>query len=179
MLDVAVAYNRYKFIGFEFLTWLWFTMENHPEILKEADRDLVSLEIGNRLVLEKTRNKANERITIKGDQAGFEEGLLALKKGAVVTEFNLIYQSGSHEWRFGIKGESLNVSGLKTPRTAPVEKAEDIEGAVLEKIFLFEKVFDLINRMYKTFIRLRVSDRWAGEAVPQMKSWIDARPASR
>ncbi|MFC1816658.1 hypothetical protein ACFL0M_12160 [Thermodesulfobacteriota bacterium] len=172
MLDVAVSYNRYKFIGFEFLTWLWFMMENHPEILKEADGDFVSLDIGNRLVLEKTRNKANETITIKGDQAGLEEGVLALKKGAVVTELNLIYKAGSHEWRFSVKGESLNISGLKTPQTGPVEKKEDIEGAVLEKVFLYEKVFDLANSLYKTFIRLRVSNRWEGQVVPRMRGWI-------
>ena len=27
MLDIAVAYNRYKFLGNEFLTWLWFMIE--------------------------------------------------------------------------------------------------------------------------------------------------------
>ena len=172
MLDIAVAYNRFKFLGDEFLTWLWFVMENHPEVLNEADRDLASLDIGKRLVLEKMRNKAKESITIKGDQAGFEEGVLALQKGAVVTELNLIYISGSHEWRFTVKGESLNLSGLKTPQTAPVEKAEDIEGAVLEKIFLYEKVFDLINRLYAAFIRLRVSNRWKDEVVPRMRRWI-------
>ena len=178
MLDIAVSYNRYKFIGFEFLTWLWFVMENHPEVLEEADRDLVSLDIGNRLVLEKTRSKANESITIKGDQAGFEEGVLALKKGAVVTELNLAYKADGHEWRFSLKGESLNVSGLKTPPTAPVEKAEDIEGAVLEKMFLYEKVFDLISHLYSAFIRQRVSNRWAGEVLPRMKSWINSWPVS-
>ena len=172
MLDVAVSYNRYKFIGFEFLTWLWFIMENHPEILKAADPDLVSLDIGNRLVLEKTRNKPNESITIKGDQAGLEEGVLSLKKGAVVTQLNLIYKAGSHEWRFSVKGESLNISGLKTPPTGPVEKKEDIEGAVLEKVFLYEKVLGLLNSLYKAFIRLRVSTRWENEVVPQMRRWI-------
>jgi hypothetical protein len=172
MLDIAVSYNRYKFIGFEFLTWLWFIMENQPEILKAADKDLVSLDIGNRLVLEKTSGNASESITIKGDQAGLEEGILSLKKGAVVTEINLIYKAGNYEWRLGVKGESLNISGLKTPQTGPVEKKEDIEGAVLEKVFLYEKMFGLLNRLYNAFIRLRVSTRWKSEVVPQMRKWI-------
>ena len=72
MLDVAVSYNRYKFLGYEFLTWLWFAMEKQPEALRETDPDLISLEVGNRIVLENHRNNTKESITIKGDQAGLE-----------------------------------------------------------------------------------------------------------
>ena len=32
MLDLAVAYNRYRFLGDEFLTWLWYTIENDPDV---------------------------------------------------------------------------------------------------------------------------------------------------
>ena len=57
MLDVAVAYNRYQFLGEEFLTWLWFVIEQDPSILRKADSDLTSFEIGNRIVLEKKYKK--------------------------------------------------------------------------------------------------------------------------
>ena len=73
MLDIAVAYNRFKFLGDEFLTWLWFVIEQDPSILRNADPDLTSFEIGNRVVLEKKHKKAFERITIKGEDAGLEE----------------------------------------------------------------------------------------------------------
>ena len=176
MLDVAVSYNRYKFLGYEFLTWLWYVMENQPEILKQAAPDLVSLQVGNRIVLEKNRNNTSESITIIGDQAGLEEGTLALRKGAVVTELNLVYRSGSHEWRFNVKGESLHLSGLKTPQTGPVENKEDLDGAVLEKIFLHEKALSLTFNLYQIFIRLRLTPKWQGEIVPQIRSWIRSQP---
>ena len=172
MLDVAVSYNRYKFLGHEFLTWLWFVMENQPETIRAADPEAASLDIGNRMVLEKKRNKATETITIKGDQAGLDEGILALQKGAFVTELHLIYKAGEHEWRFNIKGESLNFSSLRPPQTGAIEKKEDVEGAVLEKIYLYEKVFALLNNLYRAFIQLRVSDHWAQETLPAVKKWI-------
>jgi hypothetical protein len=172
MLDVAVSYNRFKFLGCEFLTWIWFIMENQEDILKKTDKELVSLDIGNRIVLENNRNNTIESITIKGDEAGLEEGVLSLKKGAVVTELNLIYKAGNHEWHFNIKGESLNISGLKTPETGKVEKKEDIEGAVLEKVFLCEKVLVLVNNLYKQFINLRVTNKWNKDVVPLMQKWI-------
>jgi hypothetical protein len=73
MLDVAVAYNRYKFIGEEFLTWLWYIIDTSQNRLKSIDNEIDSLEIGNRIVIENRKNESTERITIKGDNAGLEE----------------------------------------------------------------------------------------------------------
>ena len=172
MLDVAVAYNRFKFIGDEFLTWLWFVMEKDAKFLKKISSDLSSLEVGNRIVLENRRQQSVERITIKGEDANFEEANLALRKGAVVTEMNLCFKSGNQEWRFTIKGESLNISGFKTPFSGPVETDKDIEGAVLEKAYLYEQVFRLVDDLFENFIKLRVSTRWHEQVVPKMKVWI-------
>ena len=81
MLDIAVAFNRYRFLGNEFLTWLWFAIDTR------GDDPLTSrLSLGNRMVLERRQSgNAVESITIKGDDAGLEEAFMALKKGALVT----------------------------------------------------------------------------------------------
>lgn len=174
MLDVAVSYNRYKFLGHEFLTWLWFVMENQPETLSKVDGELVSLAVGNRMVLENSHDDRVESVTIKGDQAGLEEGLLSLKKGAVVTELKLIYKAGDNEWHFSLKGESLNLSSLKPPQTAAAENKEEIEGAVLEKVYLYEKALALVERLYQAFIRLRISENWQTDVVPAIRQWLNA-----
>ncbi len=172
MIDVSVSYNKFKFLGNEFLTWLWYIMETDQELLRKSDPELVSLDIGNRIVFENTVHDVVESITIKGDDAGLEEGVLSLGKGAVVTELHLVYKSGDNEWKFNVKGESLNISGLKPPETARVEKKEDIEGAVLEKVFLYEKIVTLIDNLYKQFIILRVSNKWKDKTIPSIKKWI-------
>jgi hypothetical protein len=173
MLDVAIAYNRYRFLGNEFLTWLWYMLENRSAQLVEIDADLSSLEIGNRMVLENGRSEGLETITIKGDDAGLEEGLLALKKGALVTEMNLIYRSGDNTWQFNLKGESLNISSFKTPETAVTQTKEDIEGAVLEKIYLYEKLIVFVEGVFRHFVRLRVSEEWDKNVITQLKQWIN------
>ena len=171
MLDIAVAYNRFKFLGEEFLTWLWFVMDQDPTILRKADPDLTSLEIGDRIVLEKRHKKAVERITIKGENAGLEEAMLALQKGALVTELNLVYRSAEQKWQFTLKGESLNLSSMKTPKTAAPESPENMEGVVLEKIFLYDKILQFLEKLYKTFIRYRLSDHWQNRDVALIKKW--------
>lgn len=174
MLDVAVAYNRYKFLGDEFLTWLWFAIDQDPMLFKDMDPDLTALEIGNRIVLENRKSKSVERITIKGEDAHFEEGMLALKKGALVAELNLMFRADAQKWQFTLKGESLNVSSLKTPKTTPPESPEDLEGAILEKVFLYDKILQFLEKLYKHFIQLRTSDTWKRRDVRLMKTWMRA-----
>ena len=123
-MDISVAYNRYKFLGDEFLTWLWFVMEKDRDTLIENGKETILIEIGNRIVLENRINDAVETITIKGDDAGLEEGFMALKKGALVTELNLVYRSGDQEWSFSLKGESLSFSSLKVPEKGPIEPCD-------------------------------------------------------
>lgn len=171
MLDVAIAYRRYQFLGNEFLTWLWFMVETDQNRLRQYDPDLVSLNIGSRLVLENTRNNAKETVTIKGDDANLEEGRVALKKGAVVTEMHLSYKTVGQNWLFSLKGENLNISNLKLPETGPVETPEDLEGVVIEKAYLLEKVIGLVNNLFSQFIKLRVSATWRNQTVSQIRKW--------
>jgi len=178
MLDVAVAYNRYKFIGNEFLTWLWFAIDTDQSIFEGVDETITSLEIGNRIVLENSVNDASEIIAIKGDDAGLEEGVLALRKGAVVVEMNLSYKTESQEWKFTLKGENLSFSGLKVPETGPIETKDDIEGIVLEKFYLYEKAVDLLNNLFNHFLGLRINENWNRTTVPQIRKWLQASPAA-
>ena len=178
MLDVSVAYNRYKFLGHEFLTWLWYMIDTDFETLQKADPEMESLAIGNRIVLENHRHNREETITIRGDGAGLEEGVMALTKGAKVTEMHLIFRAGDLEWRFSIKGESLSLSGLKTPQTAKLESPEDVEGAVLEKIYLVERVVTLLQGLYAEFARQRFSPDWEKKIAYRITDWIRSGPAA-
>ena len=162
MLDVAVAYNRYKFIGEEFLTWLWYVIEKNQMLLK------------NRIVFENRRKESAERITIKGEGAGLEEGVLALKNGALVTELNIVYRSAELKWQFTLKGESLNISGLNTPQTDSPESDEDLEGYVLEKLFLYDKCLKFFNNLFSHFIKLRISNDWQKKEIGTIRKWIQS-----
>jgi len=173
MLDVALAYRRYQFLGEEFLTWLWYLIENEPERLPRIDKQLSALEIGRRMVLVNRRNGDNdETVTIKGENADMDEGLLALKKGGMVAEMHLIYRSGDNEWQFTLKGESLNISALKVPETGKIETADEIEGAVVEKIYLFGQIVKLVNALFQHFVKLRLDTKWATQVIPAIRKWI-------
>lgn len=172
MLDISVAYNRYKFVGYEFLTWMWHVIEHDPTQLNNIIQENVNFTIGNRIMLQNAVHDAVETITIKGDDAGLEEGVLALKKGALVTEIHLRISEEENEWQLTLKGESLNISNFKLPETGQIEKRDDMEGAVLEKFFLYEKVIVWLDAIYVYFLKTRLSPEWNNSVVPQIKKWI-------
>ena len=174
MLDVAVAYNRYKFLGEEFLTWLWYVIEKDQNLLKNFDQEFVALEVGNRVVFENRRKESAERITIKGEGAGLEEGVLALRNGAMVTELNMMYRSADLKWQFTLKGESLNVSSLKVPPTNAPESDEYLEGYVLEKLFFYDKALGFLKDLYTHFVKLRISNDWQKKEISFIRKWIQS-----
>lgn len=179
MLDISTGYNKYKFIGNEFLTWLWYLVENDIDILSVtgADYKNISLEIGNSLVLENDKKKdAREKITIKGDKAGLEEGLTALKKGAVVTEINLLLTLDEDEFKFTIKGESFNITGLKTPSSKGSEDtgSDELEGSVIEKAYFCDRVFGFIDILFNTYMEKRASESFKTEDLKKIRNWVES-----
>jgi hypothetical protein len=172
MLDLSTAYNRFRFLGDEFLTWTWYLVETKPDVFRSADPDCTTLEIGNRVVLENRRSKSVERISIRGDEAGLEEGKLALKKGALVTELSLVFKTGEHQWSFSIKGESLNVSSLKTPGPSQPQSQEEMEIFLIDRAGQLNKILLFVQNLYKIFIQARVANSWASKEVPAISKWI-------
>ncbi|HKJ97767.1 MAG TPA: hypothetical protein VJ959_02505 [Desulfotignum sp.] len=175
MLDIATAYNKYGFLGNEFLTWLWFVIETDQDMTQiMASKDPVAFCIGNSLVLENTLgDKSKEKITIKGDRAGLEEGTTALKKGAKVTEMNLVCTIGQEEeYTFTIKGESFNITGLKTPAAGGDGSDDELEGMVIEKALLLFRITQVIDTLFLAYLDQRIADDWKNKGLSQMRAWI-------
>ncbi len=174
MLDIATAYNKYKFLGNDYLTWIWFLIETDQNISSLINsKNAVTLEVGNSIVLEnKLGDKSKEKITIKGDQAGLEEGTTALKKGAWVTQINLICKINEDEFKFSIKGESLNITGFKPPKTELSKKEDEIEGLVLEKSFFCFQIFEVLDTLFLNYLEQRISDDWNSKGLQDIKNWI-------
>lgn len=183
MHDISISYNKYKFLGNEFLTWLWYLIENDINIKSMAEDELakaeiecnaIVFEIGNCIALENSLgDESVEKISIKGDDAGLEEGKTALKKGAVVTDMNLALRIDDNEWRFNIKGESMEITSLKTPVAGKIENEDDTEGAVLEKVFLYNRVFEIIDILFYIFIKKRLSKQWKTVDITGIRAWVE------
>ncbi|MEA2061290.1 MAG: hypothetical protein U9P10_12445 [Thermodesulfobacteriota bacterium] len=175
MLDISISYDKYKFLGNEFLTWLWYVIETHINISELIDNktETIVFETGNSIVLENSLgDDSTEKISIKGDDAGLEEGATALKKGAVVTDINLVMKIDENKFQFTIKGESMNITGLKTPSAGKIDKNDNIEGALLEKAYLCSSVFQIIDQLFIVFIKKRISQDWKNSELVKIRNWV-------
>ena len=172
MLDVAVGYNKFSFLGNEFLTWLWYMTQYEEESLQKIGASFTEISVGQRIVFENHDENSLEKITIKGNEPSFEEGLVALTKGSLITELQLYCKEGAHEFTFSIKGESFGLSGVKIPSSGSVNFPENMDGAILERLYLFEKTTSFIMAVFSSFLKKRVSSDWETTILPAMKKQL-------
>jgi hypothetical protein len=175
MLDLSVAYHRYRFVGHEFLTWLWFVLEQEPRKIEIETFAGFSARIGNRMVLENTYHQSTETLIIKGEDVGLEEAMLSLKKGGMISEMNLIVSSDRQQWQLTVKGEGLTVSGLKILDTMEKEPEEDQEAILLDRIATCEQVMEWLFSVFRIFLKTRLSDDWDRQVIVDMRRWISDR----
>lgn len=175
MLDLSVAYHRYRFVGHEFLTWLWFVLEKEPGQIDIEKFAGFSARIGNRMVLENTYHQATETVIIKGEDVGLEEAMLSLKKGGMISEMNVIVSSDRQQWQLTVKGEGLTVSGLKIIDTMEMEPEEDPEAVLLDRIAVCEQVMEWLFAVFRIFLKMRLSDDWDLRIIVDMRRWITER----
>jgi len=176
MLDLSVAYHRYRFVGHEFLTWLWFVFENDPNQIALEAYPGFSVKIGNRVVLENTAHQAIETLIIKGEDVGLEEAMLSLKKGAMISEINLVLSTDRQQMQFTVKGEGLTISGMKLLENVEMEDELDREGFLLDRISTCEIVMNWLFGVFRIFLKIRLSENWDRRIVVDMRKWIAERP---
>ena len=124
-----------------------------------------------RETLESLANQSDKRFNVYiGNDAGHEE--IDQIVHDFKPELNITYASGDLKWQFTLKGESLNISSLKTPNIGSPETNEDVEGFVLEKNYLYEQMIYVLENLYAHFIKLRVSDNWQNKVVPRIRKWL-------
>jgi hypothetical protein len=173
MFDIAVAYNRYKFLGQEFLTWLWWAIDNQQISTLKHSEETISWMVGKRVVIEKRMDETLEKITISGDDPAMDEGMLALANGGLVAEIHLILMIANTRWEFTLKGESLSYSNIKSADIAKPLSNEAFEGALLEKAYLVEQIFKIIDKNYSDFLQVRLNQDWDKTRL-QIKQWLQA-----
>ncbi|MEJ5359999.1 MAG: hypothetical protein WHT06_15175 [Desulfobacterales bacterium] len=172
MLDLSIAYHRYRFLGDEFLTWLWHGIETRAADLCALAPEINAIEIADRMVIENRTGQSKEKITIKGDHAGLEEAKLALRKGAWVSEMALLLRTAEDEYRLTIRGENLNLSGMKIPSAAGGTSPEELETAFLERLDHLIKITDFIDKIFYFYLSERISAKWKSLYLPSMRKWL-------
>jgi hypothetical protein len=193
--------EKRRFVGREFLLWLWFESEMFEGTLSTADHVAFGLWIETSFTL----SLGKETTRIKGAYpAGSRESKEALLRGKLPEACGLHLSWRDQETSFTLKAEQMAFAGLRLPtvlgaaadeapklldeaRPPPrgkkrAKKSDDASDeaheAFYERMHLTRDVEGLVEALYRDFLVLRLGAAWEGVVVPALHAWArgEAKP---
>jgi hypothetical protein len=196
-MQIVDRIEKRRFVGREFLLWLWFESELFEATLSTQKHGSFGMWVEQQLVLSAGKEATRIKGSFPGGGRDAKEALLAGKLPEVAT-FRLTWKDS--DIAFTLKAEKLAVSGLKLPtvlggetddapvslapkgpprgktrRTTVAEDAErEADGraeSFYERMALTRDVEGLIEALYGDFLALRLGDRWSEAVHPAQLAW--------
>ncbi len=165
-----------RFIGQEFLTWLWYRSDSQGSVVSIEDGRDAEVSFERFMTLEGGEGDARESVTCRGLRAELHEAKTALQAGKKVSRAHIRLAVQDLQWKFTIDAATLDISGLKVPKTvsAGEEDGDDLsfEGRVLERAYMLEQAIDAVDALFGTFLKHRLdAEKWT-EEKKGLKQWI-------
>ena len=167
-MNLADLIETRRFLGSEFMMWLWFKSETHDGLMEVEEHGPVEVVYDDRLVLEAYLAET-ERNTLKGGSPAYSpEAKVALQHGKRVSRAKLRIVKDGREWTFTFKAEGMDYTSIKIPSV--LSKREDEK--FYERMYLVEELEDIMDRLYAEFLSIRLHEQWHDAMVPAMKEWV-------
>jgi hypothetical protein len=185
--------EKRRFVGREFLLWLWFESELFDATLRTAAHGSFGLWLEKRLTL--SVEKRSTRIV--GPSPGYgREAKEALLAGQLPESAGIRVAIREQETGFFLKAEGLAIGGLKLATVldrkeeqAPAlvremtggnrrkkkskkqDADDDAHELFYERMQLTAELEEIIEALYADFRTLRLSATWDEHVVPTMRAW--------
>lgn len=169
-MDLIDLINSRRFVGSEFLTWLWFRVDCHDGLLDIEDVGRIEVIFDDQLTLDAYMAETQRNDLRGGSPAYSMEAVTALRHGKRPTKAKLRFIREGREWAFTFKAETFDIASLKIPALLTQEEDDQF----YERMYLIEEVEEILHALYKEFLRLRLADDWEERFVGAMKSWIES-----
>jgi hypothetical protein len=161
-----------EFLGNEFLVWLWFRSETGRGMFDLGEKGTAELWFDGKITLQSETERGVETITCAGESPNMKEARFALAGDKRITQAAVKLDIGDNRWSFILDSKWMNFKTFKAPKVIQ-DREEDPDGIFYEKMFLIEEAVSVMNEIYLSFIKLRVSPEWETEEHPALVKWID------
>ncbi len=186
--------EKRRFVGREFLLWLWFESEVFEGTLSTEAHGAFGMWIEKSFTL----SAGKETTRIKGAYpAGSREAKEALLRGKLPEACGLHISLHDQETSFTLKAEQMAFTGLRLPTVlggaedeAPklldepgppkrskkrANKADDpsdeAHEAFYERMHLTREIEGLVEALYRDFLALRLGPTWEDVVAPALLAW--------
>lgn len=180
--------EKRRFVGREFLLFLWFESEIFEATLQTPKHGSFGLWLERSLVLSEGKESTRIIAPLPGQGREAKEALL---RGQLPQTAGVRVAIHDDETSFVLKADNLALASLKL-RTA-LDKAEpnplldelmgkprgrreapqprDDHEAFYERMALTQEFEELFETLYRDFLQLRLSARWAELVLPALRRW--------
>ncbi len=169
-MDLFDCIESTRFLGEEWLIWLWYRSEREEGLFTLSDGSQVEFHFDNQLTLEAQLAEA-ERSRLSGGAPSFStEAKEALRSGKMVSQAKVRLVRDGREWVMSIVGRSLAISGMKIPAVLTREEDEKF----FERQALLEEGDALLRGLFEAFLQVRLDLSAWNEEVDAIRRWTRA-----
>jgi hypothetical protein len=173
-MDLIDVIQQKRFLGSEFLTWLWFQSERGGGVVSVPEKDAVTIWIDDRLELS-SADPADQKNTLKGGAPSTSpEARAALRQERKASLAKMHLAKGEREWSFMLDAATLDIKSVKLPALLTSED----DDRFYERVHLLEELKEVIEALFGRFIGLRVGPEWPEERAA-LARWIAGAPDER
>jgi len=175
-MDLVDLIAEKRFIGQEFLTWLWWKSEERGGVVALPDEGDIVVVFEKHMLLEYGEGDNNESLICRGLQTELQEARTGLVMGKKLEQARIQLVYNDYEWNFTMAAALMEFRNVKLPKTGAESgndnNPEEREGMVLERIFLFEELIRLVLDLFRVFLKVRVGDGWRDELL-KIREWVN------
>ncbi|MFV0439467.1 MAG: hypothetical protein ACK5PS_18965 [Desulfopila sp.] len=176
-MDLVDLIAEKRFLGQEFLTWLWFKSEERGGSVDLPGRGDITVVFEKHMLLEYGEGESNEKCICTGLQTELQEARTGLQMGKKLEQARIQLILGDYEYNFTLAAAMMEFRNVKLPKTAGTEESgndpEAVEGMVLERIFLVEELVRAVNGLFRLYLEKRTGHAWPAE-LRNLRQWIHA-----
>ena len=173
-MDYVDKIERARFLGREFLVWLWHESEVREGVLPLSGGEACELWLEGHLTLVGAETEKSESKLKAAMPSASPEAKEALRQGKLPVKAKLRVARGPQTWGFTLNADTLGIASVSVPALIK----EDTDERFFERMELVETLEATLSDLLGTFLELRASAQWEGQAVPALRRWVHEAPAS-
>ena len=163
-----------RYLGNEFLLWLWFVLEVEEDFVALPDKSDVSVMLARTLVLDCPRAQSG-RASIRSDApTRLPEAARAIQAGKLPRQAGLIVVRHGQQFELTLQAETLAVSAAKLPAL----EEEDDRALLEERVGQIRHLIETLDLLYEAFLQRRLSVNWSKE-LKRVQRWLKRDEGNR
>jgi recombination associated protein RdgC len=175
-LDLVDLIAEKRFVGQEFLTWLWWKSEERGGSVEIPGYGDIVVTFEKHMLLEYGEGESSEKLICSGLQTELQEARTGLQIGKKLEQARIKIVKNDYEYNFTLAAALMEFRNVKLPKTAETEadqnsNPEEVEGMILERVYLFENLINTVNDLFRMFLEKRIANEWR-EELENVRLWI-------